>query len=79
MRGALPFLLLLLAPLLASCNDRPGTWSAYVYPDAKDQANWERTDHFKNQRSCERAARELVAKLPEPAKASYKCIVLQPI
>jgi hypothetical protein len=28
---------LLLAPLLASCDDTPGKWSVYVYPDARDR------------------------------------------
>ena len=69
----------LLFLLLASCDDTPGKWSAYVYPDARDQSNWVRTDRFKTRRMCNRAAQESIARLPEPKKAAYKCVILEPI
>ena len=67
------------ALLLAACDDKPGTWSAYVYPDARDRTNWTRTDRFKTKAMCEQAAKESVARLPAPGKAAFKCVVLQPI
>jgi hypothetical protein len=76
MKHTLPFPLFL---LLAGCDDTPGKWSAYVYPDARDTTNWVRTDRFKTRSMCEQAARESVAKLPEPKKAAYKCVVLEPV
>jgi hypothetical protein len=65
--------------LLASCDDTPGKWSAYVYPDARDPTKWERTDRFKTERMCRDAAREQIARLPQPNKAAFKCVELQPV
>jgi len=76
MRKALALLALL---MLASCDDAPGKWSAFVYPDAQDRSKWERTDRFKTEGMCKRAALESIAKLPNPAKASYRCVQLEPV
>jgi hypothetical protein len=65
--------------LLASCDDTPGKWSLYVYPDARDRTKWERTDRFKTERMCVRAGREAIDKLPHTGKASFECEVLKPI
>lgn len=67
-------LLLLLALLLAACDDTPGQWSAYVYPDARDRSHWTRTDRFKSESMCACAAEESIASLPDPKKAAYKCV-----
>lgn len=72
-------LLALAVLLLASCADTPGRWSAYVYPNAQDLSQWERTDRFRTESMCKQAAKESVAKLPEPQKAAYSCVILQPI
>lgn len=58
---------------------RRGNGPAYVYPDAHDQSNWVRTDRFKTRRLCNRAAQESIARLPEPKKAAYKCMILEPV
>jgi hypothetical protein len=72
-------LCVLLFLLLAACDDTPGKWSSYVYPDARDRTNWERTDRFKTERMCRDAARESIARLPQPKKAAFKCVELQPV
>ena len=53
--------------------------TAYVYPDAHDRSKWERTDRFKTERMCRDAAREQIARLPQPKKAAFKCVELQPV
>ena len=74
-----PLALALLFALLASCNDTPGEWSLYVYPDARDHSNWQRTDRFKSEGACKRAGAEAIVRLPEPAKAGFECVRLQPV
>jgi hypothetical protein len=69
-RRSAAFLLL----MLAGCDDTPGQWSAYVYPDARDGSKWTRTDRLKNEGMCKQAAEESIAALPEPKKASYRCV-----
>ena len=64
---------LVVLPLLASCDDTPGKWSLYIYPDARDAKNWQRTDSFKTESMCKRAAEESIARLPDPKKASFQC------
>ena len=66
----------LLAPLflLAACDDTPGKWSLYVYPDAGDRSNWQRTDRFKSEGMCRQAGEENIAALPDPEKADYRCV-----
>ena len=64
---------------LAGCADTPGRWSAYVYPNGQDRSQWERTDRFRTESMCKKAAKESIAKLPEPQKAAYSCVILQPI
>jgi hypothetical protein len=75
MKGLVPVAL----AFLASCDDTPGKWSLYIYPDARDAKNWERTDRFKTEGMCRRAAEEGIAKLPEPKKAAWRCAKLEPI
>jgi hypothetical protein len=72
MTRALLFLL-----LLAACDDTPGKWSLYIYPDARDAKHWERTDRFKTESMCKRAAEESIANLPDPKKAAYRCVKLE--
>ena len=69
----------LLRLMLAGCDDTPGKWSAYVYPDANDRSHWERTDRFKTEGMCRRAAEESIAALPDPKKAAYRCVQLEPV
>ena len=69
---ALP--LLLLAAVLAGCSDKPGEWSLFVYPDARDHSKWERTDRFQYEHMCRRAGEEAIARLPQPSKASFECV-----
>jgi hypothetical protein len=76
LRAVLPVIALL---MLSGCDDAPGRWSAYVYPDARDRTKWERTDRFKTERMCRDAAREQIARLPQPKKAAFKCVELQPV
>jgi len=64
----------LLLLLLAACDDTPGKWSLYVYPNAHDQSNWQRTDRFKSEGMCRRAGEESVAALREPKKAAFRCV-----
>lgn len=72
-------LILTAAPLMvAGCDDTPGKWSAYVYADARDHEHWERTDRFKTEGMCKRAAEESIAALPNPAKAGYRCVETGP-
>lgn len=67
---------ILLLLMLGACDDTPGKWSAYVYPDAHDRSKWTRTDRFKTQSMCRRASEESIARLPEPRKAGYRCVRL---
>lgn len=59
--------------LLTACDDAPGKWSLFVYPDAHDAEHWQRTDRFKSEHVCRRAGEEAVAALPDPARAAYRC------
>jgi len=60
--------------LLAACDDTPGQWSLFVYPDARDQSNWLRTDRFKSESMCRQAGEENIAALPDPKKADFRCV-----
>ena len=60
--------------LLVACDDTPGQWSLFVYPDARDQSNWLRTDRFKSESMCRQAGEENIAALPDPEKADYRCV-----
>jgi hypothetical protein len=59
--------------LLAACSDAPGEWTAIVYPDSADQSKRVATPKFQSLEMCRRAAKESIAALPDPAKASYAC------
>jgi hypothetical protein len=60
--------------LLASCRgDAPGEWTAIVYPDSVDQSKWVATPRFQSFDMCKSAAKESIAALPDPAKASFVC------
>ena len=66
----------LLAPLflLAACDDTPGKWSLYVYPNAHDQSHWQRTDRFKSEGMCRQAGEESLSALSKPAKGAFRCV-----
>lgn len=64
----LPFL------ALAGCDgDAPGEWTAFVFADGGDRSNWVATPRFQSFGMCKSAAKESIAALPDPAKASYAC------
>jgi hypothetical protein len=70
--------LALLVVLVAGCDDTPGKWSLFVYPDAHDRSKWERTDRFKSMGYCREAGAEAIARQPRPDKAAFECVQTGP-
>ena len=73
-RRAMSRRFLLLLALLASCDDAPGEWSLFVYPDAHDRSKWQRTDRFKSMDFCRQVGAEAIARQPRPDKAAFECV-----
>ena len=46
----------------------------YVYPDAGDRSNWQRTDRFKSEGMCRQAGEESLSALSKPAKGAFRCV-----
>ena len=63
----------ILALLLASCDDRPHQWDAFVYPDFDGSDKYERISGFKTFELCQQAAIDRVRSLPKSEKADYEC------
>ena len=68
MRGAL-FLVLL---LLAGC-DKPGEWSAIVYPDRNDRTRFEVTPRFQTFSYCRDQAIERMKAIEVSTGGDYEC------
>ncbi len=65
--------LLLVLVLLAGCDGRPGGWSAIVYPDRTDRANFVATPHFTMLSYCLEAAKEKMAAIQVDGRGDYEC------
>jgi hypothetical protein len=65
--------LLVVAVGLASCDDRPRQWDAFVYPDFEGSQAFERIEGFRSLELCRKAATGRIQQLKEPGKAAYEC------
>jgi hypothetical protein len=64
---------LLLALLLAGCDDRPKEWTAWVYPDASDLTRSETIRGFNSFERCQEAAIDRLRQFPDPDRGDYEC------
>lgn len=69
MRSLLPLVFL----LLAGCDDRPGGWSAIVYPDRNDRTKFVVTPHFTMVSYCLEAAKEKMNEIQITGGGDYEC------
>jgi hypothetical protein len=58
--------------LLAGC-DKPGEWSAIVYPDRADRTRFELTPRFQTLSYCREAAIERMKALAVSTGGDYEC------
>ena len=66
-------LLLLAFLLLAGCDDRPGGWSAIVYPDRTDRTKFIVTPHFTMVSYCIESAKEKMNEIQINGGGDYEC------
>lgn len=62
-----------LAALVASCDDRPRTWQAYVYPDRNDLTQVLEMGSFKTFEQCQQAAINSLRTLGLADAGDYEC------
>ena len=65
--------LLLAFLLLAGCDDRPGGWSAIVYPDRTDRTKFIVTPHFTMVSYCIESAKEKMNEIQLNGGGDYEC------
>jgi hypothetical protein len=65
--------LVLVLLLLAGCDDRPGAWSAIVYPDRADRSKFVVTPHFSSASYCLENAKEKMLEIQVAAGGAYEC------
>jgi hypothetical protein len=65
--------LVLVLLLLAGCDDRPGGWSAIVYPDRADRTKFVVTPHFSSASYCLENAGEKMEEIQVAAGGAYEC------
>ncbi len=63
----------LVALLLAGCDDAPGEWSAIVYPDRTNRAYFDVTPRFKTFGYCREAAIERMKAIQVSTGGDYEC------
>ena len=66
-------LLCLVFLLLAGCDDRPGEWSAIIYPDRNNRTRFSVTPRFKTFSYCREAALERMRELQIEKTGDYEC------
>ena len=66
-------LLLPVLLLLAGCDDRPGGWSAIVYPDRTDRTKFVVTPRFTMLSYCLEAAKEKMNAIQINGHGDYEC------
>ena len=66
-------LLLPVLLLLAGCDDRPGGWSAIVYPDRTDRTKFVVTPRFTMLSYCLEAAKEKMNAIQINGRGDYEC------
>lgn len=59
--------------LLAGCDDRPGGWSAIVYPDRAVRSRFVVTPHFTSASYCLETARQKMLEVQVAGGGDYEC------
>ena len=66
-------LMVLVVLALASCDDRPNQWDAFIYSNDPSNDPLERIEGFKSFELCQKAAISRIKSLPDPSSAYYEC------
>jgi len=59
--------------VLSGCDDRPGGWSAIVYPDRSDRSKFVVTPHFTSASYCVENAKEKMNEIQINGGGAYEC------
>ena len=63
--------LIVLTAFLASCDDRPNQWDAFVYPDVENMESYQVIKGFKTFELCQQASLEQLRS--SPTEGDYEC------
>ncbi|OWR00878.1 hypothetical protein CDQ91_00040 [Sphingopyxis witflariensis] len=58
---------------LASCDQRPNQWDAFIYPNGNDLTTSKTIKGFKTFELCQSAAISELRSLPDPDRGDYEC------
>jgi len=59
--------------MLAACDDRPNSWTAFVYRDLSAMEASDTLTGFKSFSACQEAAIATLRSYPDPNAGSYEC------
>jgi len=58
---------------LTSCDDRPHTWTSFVYRDAGNMDRADTVGGFKTFEACQQFSISVLRSYPEPDQGAYAC------